>query len=319
MLTPHYIAVDLGATNVRTARCQPDGTFLARHRAPSQPHPAASADEVFIAVCNAIQAVWPANAPIAAIGIGSPGPLDPYQGVIIHAPNIPAWRNFPLRDRLANHFRVPVTLENDANCGALGEWRYGAARGYNHILYLSIGTGIGGGFIMHGQLLRGARGLATELGMLLIDRTRPQLSDGGYLEDLVAGPALLRQARAALAAGQPSLLTTLADSPDQLTGHHLHQAARAADPLALAILTRAGHTLGQALADYLHIFNPDIVVIGGGASALGELLFAPMRAAMQQFTLSPEYWANLPIVPAAHGDDAGLIGALALVADSTTP
>jgi glucokinase len=258
-----------------------------------------------------IESVWPKDEPVTAIGIASPGPLDPYQGVIIAAPNIAGWADLPLRKTLEDHFNVPVILGNDANLAAYGEWCYGAGQNHHHLIYLTVSTGIGGGVIIDDQLLLGVRGLAAELGHVAVQLDGPLCSCGkrGHLEALASGTAIARWVEQELSQGAGSILPH--DQP--ITTKMVAQAAKKGDELAIAALTRSGTYIGKALANYLHIFNPSIVIIGGGVSQSGSLLLEPMRAAMCEQVLSEEYVENLTLTTAALGDEAGLMGALAIV------
>jgi len=171
-----YIAVDLGGTNIRAARGTADGRILARasHRTLAAEGEAA----VIQRIVQAIREVWPEDGNARAIGISAPGPLDPWKGVIIYAPNLPGWRDVPLRDDIMREFHVPTRLGNDANLAALAEYRFGAGRGYDDMIYLTLSTGIGGGVICGGRLLLGAKGFAAELGHMSVDLNGPRCNCG---------------------------------------------------------------------------------------------------------------------------------------------
>jgi glucokinase len=257
-----------------------------------------------------LASLWPRDGQVKAIGVAAPGPIDTDKGIIYSAPNIPGWENLPLRSILEERFQVPVRLGNDANMAALGEWKYGAGRGHNDLLYFTISTGIGGGVISANRLLVGAWGLAAELGHVTIDPNGPVCGCGcrGHLEAYSSGTAIARYVASELADGVPSSLPT---SPAPTT-IEIAAAARNGDELALAAFNRAGYYLGLGVANYLHIFNPSIIIFGGGVSRSEGLLFNPMRAALKDQVLSPAYLDRLVISQAALGDDAGLLGALAL-------
>jgi glucokinase len=302
------IAVDVGGTQIRAAvypRNQMRPSLLNRI---STRNARATPLERLIQL---IESVWPKDEPVTAIGIASPGPLDPYRGVIIAAPNIAGWVDLPLQKTLEDHFNVPVILGNDANLAAYGEWCYGAGQNHHHLIYLTVSTGIGGGVIIDDQLLLGVRGLAAELGHVAVQPDGPLCSCGkrGHLEALASGTAIARWVEQELSQGAGSILPH--DQP--ITTKMVAQAAKKGDELAIAALTRSGTIIGKALANYLHIFNPSIVIIGGGVSQSGSLLLEPMRAAMCEQVLSEEYVENLTLTTAALGDEAGLMGALAIV------
>ncbi len=253
---------------------------------------------------------------VCGIGIAAPGPINPQVGIIYSAPNIPGWEQLPLAQILQERFNVPTRLGNDANLAALGEWRYGAGKGHHHLLYLTISTGIGGGVICDDQLLLGHHGLAAELGHVTVLPDGPLCGCGhrGHLEAVASGTAIARYVAEQLAQGVPSSLAEFSNP----TGRDISMAAENGDPLAKASLARAGTFIGYALADYLHIFNPSIIILGGGVSRSGPFLIEPLRTSIAQRIISPEYLHGLVITTAALGDDSGLLGALALAETAGT-
>jgi glucokinase len=230
--------------------------------------------------------------------------------VVLATPNIPEWIDFPITEKLTAHFGVPAYLDNDANLAALGEWKFGAGRGHHNLLYLTISTGIGGGVIINDRLLHGYHGLAAELGHAIVLAGGPVCSCGfkGHLEALAAGPAIVRDVREKLEAGQKSELSGV----DELNAQLIAEAARNGDRLARSAYARAGEYLGIGVASFLHTFDPSIVIFGGGVSQSGPLLFDPFEISLQKHVFNPRYLENLVITTAALGDDAGLLGALAL-------
>ncbi|MDD5370646.1 MAG: ROK family protein [Anaerolineaceae bacterium] len=302
-----YIAVDVGGTHIRVAVYSAHGITSDQTTRIATQQPEETALE---RLQNQISEIWPVNEHVAAIGIAAPGPVDQKHGIIFEAPNIPGWVNLPLRSILEERFGVPVSLGNDANLAALGEWKYGAGQGHHHVLYLTISTGIGGGAICDDRLILGAHGLANELGHVTIDPDGPICSCGrpGHLEALSSGTAIARYVANQLASGAHSIMT-LSTPP---TAYQISQAAQAGDALAQAALDRAGRYLGIGLANFVEVYNPSIVILGGGVSQSGSYLWDAMKTAMQKAVMSPEYLHNLIITPAALGDDAGLLGALAL-------
>jgi len=301
------IEVDIGGTHIRAAAYEPNSiTPSKHHRIRSQ----GLEPGVFDRLVQAIEAVWPVNGDVAAIGLAAPGPLDPHHGVILATPNILEWRNFPLGQKLAERFRVPIHIDNDANLAALGEWKYGAGRGHLDVLYLTISTGIGGGVINNGRLLQGYHGLAAELGHVTVDPNGPLCSCGfrGHIEAFSSGPAIARYVNEQIAAG---MKTTLHAHPN-LSARQVADAALQGDALARAAFERAGEYLGIAVANYLHTFDPSVLIFGGGVSQVGDLLFVPFEKSLRERVFHPRYLENLVITRAALGDDAGLLGALAL-------
>jgi glucokinase len=300
------VAVDIGGTHIRVAVYEPDSIKPIRHE---RTRSLAQEPGVYDRLEQAVEAVWPKEK-VSAIGIASPGPLDPHTGTILATPNIPEWKNFPVAPKLAQHFGVPVHLDNDANMAGLAEWQYGAGKGHENLVYLTISTGIGGGVISHGCLLQGFHGMGAELGHMIIDADGPPCGCGkrGHVESFCSGPSIARYVNEQLHAGQTSTLQT----QPNFSAAQVAEAARAGDVLAISAFARAGHYLGIAVANYLAIFDPSIVIFGGGVSQVGELLFKPFEESLREYTFHPHYLDNLVITKAALGDDAGLLGALAL-------
>ncbi len=303
----YILAVDVGGTQMRVAVYLPETPTPVRvERIPSH-----GADETVLdRLVNLIDRLWPADGPVAAMGVSVAGPTDPHRGIVMTTPNIKEWVNFPLAERLQERFGVPVYLGNDANLAGLAEWQFGAGRGHHNVLYLTISTGIGGGVIVDDRLLIGAQGLAAELGHVVVDssRTAPICGCGfrGHLEAFSSGTAIERYVAAELAAGKPSILS------GHPSARAIAEAARAGDRLARKAFQRAGMYLGIGVANYLHIFNPSILILGGGVSRSGPLLRDPFEASLREHVFHPQYLESLTITYAQLGDDAGLLGALAL-------
>jgi glucokinase len=302
-----YIAVDIGGTQIRAARYPPGS------QTPEQ------LTRVFTKVANhtpleqlfgAIASVWPETDRIAGIGIAAASPVDPFEGLLIKAPNIPGWVNFPLRQHVEKRFQVPVGIGNDANLAALGEWRFGAGRGHHHLIYFTVSTGIGGGVVIDDRLLLGNCGLAAELGHVTVLPDGPLCGCGqrGHLESVASGTSIARWTEQEIQQGKPSILP----AGQSLTAKQIAEVARQGDELAIAAFQRAGYFMGLAIANYLQIFNPTIVIIGGGVSLSGDLLLEPLKKTMQAQVMSSDYLANLTLTTASLGDSVGLMGALAL-------
>ena len=300
------VAVDIGGTHIRAATYEPDKIVpLYHHRTRSHGTEAG----VFDRLVSTIESVWQPGR-VHAIGIASPGPLDPYTGTILDTPNIPEWENFPVGPKLSEHFGVPVYLDNDANMAGLAEWQYGAGKGHDDLVYLTISTGIGGGVITGGRLLQGYRGMGAELGHVIVDADGPLCGCGkrGHVESFSSGPAIARYVCEQIRAGQESSL----QSQPNPSAVQVAEAARQGDALAIAAFARAGFYLGIAVANYLAIFDPSILIFGGGVSQAEDLLFKPFRKSLEEHVFHPHYLDNLVLTRAALGDDAGLLGALAL-------
>lgn len=302
-----YIAVDVGGTHIRAASYDKTSLEPIKHsRIKTQQEEISTFDRLV----TLISSVYPESQPVTSIAVAAPGPVDPLMGMILSTPNIPGWKNFPLKNCLMNKFDVPVFLGNDANLAALGEWKYGAARGHHDVIYLTISTGIGSGIISNDNLILGSRGLGAELGHVTILPNGPICSCGkrGHLEAIASGPAIARWFEEQITLGEKtSLSTKTAPTAKDIAG-----AAKSGDRLSIAALERAATYIGNAVADFLHIFNPTIVIFGGGVSNAGSLLLNPITQAVHTRVMDPEYVQSLILTTAALGDDAGLMGALAL-------
>ncbi len=309
------LAVDLGGTNLRAAVVASDGGLSHRQAisTPSEGGPTAVIEQMALLITDvAAVAALPPSAPV---GVTAPGPLNPRTGVVHFTPNLPDWRDVPLRDLLAAASKRPVAIGNDGNCAALGEARFGVGKGFDDLVYLALGTGVGGGVISRGQLIDGAHGLGAELGHVVVALDGPRCSCGaiGCLEAFVGGWAIAREGRlVASTADGAAILNEAGDQP--ITAGVVAAAAREGDPAATAILLRAGRALGAAMGAFVNIFNPALVVVGGGVAALGELLLQPARAAFPSHCF-PASREQVEIVLSSLGDDTGLYGAAAIALD----
>ena len=299
------IALDIGGTHMRAAVFpENQDKPLLQKRIKTYAEGERSLDRLMAL----IREITPENQAIQSIGIAVPGPIDPEKSVILTAPNLSEWVGLPITEMITENFGVPAALGNDANLAVLGEWHFGAGKGHHHLIYLTIGTGIGGGVICNDQLLLGHKGLAGELGHTTILPGGPICSCGqpGHLEAMAAGPGISAYVSNQLQNGRPSSLQ------GNLDAKTISQAAKAGDSLAIEAFNNAGYYLGLGIANMLMTFNPSIVILGGGVSQAGDLLLKPVRETVRQSVLSDHYCQNLIITQAALGDDAGLYGALAL-------
>ncbi len=305
------IAVDLGGTQIRAARYDLDLNLLQRENTLTRAERGLQPTiERMIAY---IRKVMPAGRDdVLGIGISSPGPLNPFTGVIVAPPNLPGWLDVPLRDIIQAEFNLPVYIGNDANVAALAEAAKGAAQGCRHITYITVSTGIGAGIICDGKLLLGREGLAGEFGHIPIVLENGTISS---VELEAAGPAIARRVKRALQGGATSAVSGLVSGElNRIDAKAVGIAAAAGDQLAIEQLAHAGRMLGLGVVSILHLFNPEVIVIGGGVSKTGDLLFAPLRSTVHKRVLDDSYTANLRIERSALGDDVALVGAAALVA-----
>ena len=305
-----YIGIDLGGTRIRAARFTSGLEMQSRSETLTRGEE--GKDAVIGRMVEQARAVWPTDgAQVAGIGISAPGPVNPHKGVIVKPPNLAGWYNVPLPQIIEERTGVPAYLGNDANLAALAETKMGAARGYKDVIFLTISTGIGGGVLVDGKLLIGSEGLAAECGHIILIVEDDRVSS---LEKEAAGPAIARHARAAIEKGAQSIILERAGgSLDHISARIVGDAAKDGDQLALRILERAGKIIGLGIVTFLHVFNPQIVVIGGGvAEGAGDLLFNPLGQAVRQYALDAAYWDHLVIAPAQLGENVSLIGAAAL-------
>ncbi len=305
------IGIDLGGTRLRAARFSTD--FQMQQRVETPTLAVEGLDSVVSRIVAEARAVWPTDGEtVSGVGVSVPGPTNPYTGIVVAPPNLPGWHNVPLADLLQEALHTRVYLGNDANVAALAEAEHGAGQGYDHVIYLTVSTGIGSGIISARRLLLGNVGLAAECGHLIMITEEGRVST---LEKEAAGPAIARQARAALMAGTASAILDHAEGKiEAVTAADVGMAAKAGDALAIKLIERAGRMMGLGIVSLLHTFNPQIIVIGGGvAEGTGDLLLRPMRAAIEQYAIDRSYWESLIIMPAALGENVSLIGAAELV------
>jgi glucokinase len=298
------IAIDIGGTQLRAA-VYPHNSIvpIAVKRAPSL----GMENGVFDRLSALIDSVWP-DEPVEVICAAVPGPLNPYTGIIIETPNIPSWTNYPLAELLSRKYNVPAYIGNDANMAVLGEWLYGAGQGHHDLIYITISTGIGGGVICGDKLIEGVRGMATELGHITVIPDGPVCSCGvkGHLEAVASGPAIAKYVSEQIAFGRKSSL-----GAGPLTARQISEAAGLGDELAKEAFVRAGELIGRATADFLHLFNPSIVIFGGGVTQSGAMLLDPLKDSMRRHVMDKSYLDGLVVTTAKLGDDAGLLGSLA--------
>jgi glucokinase len=254
----------------------------------------------------------------AGIGIGSPGPLDRATGTVINTPNL-GWRNFPLRDLIANAVNLPATLDNDANCATYGEWWLGAGRNVDSLVGFTLGTGIGGGIVLNGEIFHGASDAAGEIGHMTIDANGRKCKCGNYgcLEAYASGPAIALRAVEGIEAGAESLLPALVDGKlEDLTAATVYEGVVLGDPYANDVMRETAKLLGAGVASIINVLNPEMVVIAGGVTRAGEHLFAPLRAEVRRRAFKSAQEA-CQIVSAQLPGTAGLIGAIAVFKKET--
>jgi glucokinase len=315
MKTRYILALDIGGTKLAVALFDTSFNLIGRSRTPT--HADRGPDAVLERLIRISESLMKrhkvrANA-LESVGVGCGGPLDSETGVIYSPPNLPGWDAFPLKEKLENHFSVPAHIDNDANAAALGEQKFGAGRGYRNIFYITASTGIGSGLVLDGRIYRGADYSAGEFGHIVLARRGPKCNCGGRgcLEALSSGTAIARRANREAARAPDSLLAHMRDRNDSLTAKDVVNAMRQGDPFAEKIFLDAAFYLGLGITSAIHLLNPDIVIIGGGLSLTGRLLFDPVRQTVRD-RAQQHLAGHVPIVPAELGKKVGLYGALAV-------
>ena len=313
------LAIDLGGTKIMAAIVSPDGRVISRNYCPTLAVKGTKAviDRLSSAGEGVVTKAGLKFSELAGIVIDAAGALNAEKGVISSSPNLPGWHNVPLRDILADRLGIATYMINDASAAALGEHRFGAGRGLDNLVYLTVSTGIGGGIIIGGKLYTGANGSAGEIGHMIIEADGPQCSCGnsGCLEALASGTAVAAEAVKRIGQGEASSITELAkDASKTITAKTVALAARQGDYLACDVVAKAAYYLGIGLANVVNIFNPEMVIIGGGMSQMGDMLLKPARKVVKQraFRLPAQ---TVRIVRARLGGDAGVIGAAISIFD----
>jgi glucokinase len=311
------IGIDVGGTKIAAGVVDADGRIVARNQRVT---PAQHADQVRDAVTDAVRELRTQHE-VAAIGISAAGFVDAARATVMFAPNL-AWRDEPLRDELEQRTGLPVVVENDANAAAWAESRFGAGRGTRHVLALTVGTGLGGGVVSDGRVLRGEFGAAAEVGhVVMVPGGRPcPCGLAGCLERYASGTALVRRARE-IALDSPvlahELLGRASGHAEAIEGPMVTAAARAGDVAALQVFDEVGAWLGLGVAQLAAVLDPGVVVIGGGVAAAGDILLTPLLDAYTKNLTGRGHRPTARVVSAELGPDAGLVGAADLAAADT--
>src|SRR4030042_1645041 len=313
------LTVDLGGTKIMTAVVLPDGRLWSQNYCLTMADrgPEVLIDRVLSAVNGVMAQARLRTSELIGLGVAAAGILDTKKGVVTTSPNLPHWHNVQLRDILAEKLGIVTYIINDANAAAVGEHRFGVGRGFTNMIYLTVSTGIGGGIIVDGELYSGTDGCAGELGHMTVEVDGPRCHCGnfGCLEALASGWAVVREAVKRINQGEKSSIIELVDGRlEDITAEKVAMAARQGDRLAADIVREAANYLGVGLANLVNIFNPELIVIGGGLSKMGDMLLKPARKVVKEraFKLPTR---TVRIVRARLGSSAGIIGAAAYVFD----
>jgi len=314
------LGVDIGGTKVAAGLVSREGQILKQIREPMQA--SGTAELALRAVTVAIDSLSAAAQEYGGfdgIGICAPGPLDPRAGIILNPPNLTAWRDYPLQEKIASIYHLPVKLDNDGNAAALAEARWGAARGYKFVFYATIGTGIGTGIVFDGRIYHGKTGSAGEGGHMSIDPHGPLCGCGklGCIEAFAAGPYIAARARTKLTAAgaEPSLMLNLANGNlSAVTSEIVGKAYAAGDIAAREVLEETVELLTVWLGNIVDLLDPDVLVLGGGVTAMLKPFFGHIRQRLPRWCVNPHV-ADIPLLMAHYGADAGIAGGAALCLD----
>lgn len=317
------LGVDIGGTKVAAGLVDAEGNILFHTRVPMPAR--GSAAEGFAAVQSAIEAVFASDpetrSSLTGIGICAPGPLDPISGVILNPPNVPCWRNFPLAAEVQRVFGFSAQVDNDGNAAALAEAIWGAGVGYRNVFYATLGTGIGTGIVFDRKIYHGRTGSAAEGGHVTIDYNGPKCGCGkrGCIEALCSGPAIARRAKERLVESQRTgspgtgskMLALAGGNVNDVTAEILAEAFRQGDPLAANVLRETADFLAIWAGNVIDLLEPDVFIFGGGVAQLMSGFFGRIREQLANWCVNQRF-AEIPLVLAKYGSDAGIAGAAAL-------
>ncbi len=304
----YSIGIDIGGTKIAGALVDETGAIVRETRVPTPVEDRSALVDAVVEVVNDLKT----GHEVLGAGVAMAGFIDAAQSSVIYGTNF-GWKNYPLKTEIEAKLDIPVIIENDANAAAWAEYRFGAGQGHQHMVMLTLGTGVGGAVIVDGRMLRGGFGVAGELGHMRVVPNGVECGCGqfGCIESYASGTALVRTARELVASGDPAgaRLAELAASAGELTGVQVYEAIVEGDPGARKLLADVGSWTGQAIASLSAILDPEIVVIGGGVSAAGELLLGSIREAYRKHMPAAGFRPELKIVTAEFVNDAGVVGA----------
>ncbi len=310
MENKYVIGIDLGGTKICGAVANLKGDIVSKYTVPTMAEQGEEAvlERIITVIEKVITQSKVSKNKILSIGIGSPGPLDAKEGKIITTPNLP-FKNFNIVKPLKDKFNIDVYLDNDANAAAIGEYAFGAGKGTSNMVFITVSTGIGGGAILNGKIYRGNTCNALEIGHMTLEKDGPRCNCGNYgcAEALASGTAIARIAKDQVEKGEK---TSLADY-EKITAYEVFKEAKKGDDIASKVLNRVLNYLGICVANIITSFDPEMVIIGGGVSKGGEIVFNKVKEVVKERCFKA-MWENTKIVPAALGTDAGVVGAVAL-------
>ncbi len=311
----YNIGVDVGGTNVKVALVDKSGSIVYSDTVPTRAEMGYeyTISNIITAIRNLMKESKTNKDMIDGIGFGFPGQIDCDNGIVRLAPNIPGWVNIPIADIVSKEFEIPVKVDNDVRCAALAELNYGAGKGANNLICITVGTGIGSGLIVNGKLVRGASNAAGEIGHIKLQMEGGPIcgcGDTGCLEAFASGPAIVAMAEEYIRGGKSTKYRELAN-PD-ITPYIVAEAAKQGDVVAKKIFEIIGNYIGIGLSSVVNLLNPEKIVIGGGVADAGDLLFIPIKETLKKRTM-PIQGSAVEVVHAELGNTAGVIGASLLI------
>lgn len=318
MTAAHYAGIDLGGTKILTLITDAAGNVRGSARAATLARQ--GPDAVIARIADTVrEAAAEAGVDVAAIaggGVSAPGPIDTAEGIITDPPNLPGWHNVPLAAELRERLGFRCVLENDANCAAVGEHNFGGGRGYRHMVYVTISTGIGGGIIIDNALYAGASGAAGEVGHIGVSVEGPKCGAGhtGCLEAFASGTAIAARAREMIAAGGLPRTARIGEHDPPVTAKTVYLAAQQGEAEAAALIESAGRYLGIGLASIINVFNPQALVIGGGLTNMGDAILGPAVAVARERAFGQSLM-DVRIIEAELGERGAALGAIAVARD----
>jgi glucokinase len=315
------LGIDLGGTKILTAVIGAQGKIVSRDQSvtPAEKGQDAVIHSILESVNRALHQAGIDSSDLIAVSVGAPGLSNPETGILFTSPNLPGWRDVPLRDIIEKRLNKKTFLINDANAAALGEFNFGAGKGARHFIFITVSTGIGGGIIIDGNVYSGFSGTAGEIGHMTIDDEGPLCNCGnrGCWEALASGTALADEAIRQIQGGaRTTILGYAGNAIEKVTAKVIHRAAEEGDELANRLIARTGYYVGVGLANLINIFNPELIVIGGGLANMGKRLLEPAFEEAEKRSFKESYRA-VRFAPAALGKNSGVLGAAAFAHKAT--
>lgn len=312
----YRIGVDIGGTNIKIALVDFDGKIAYSNTVPTRAEMGyeAGVNNIKQAIKDLMQETNQDSKTIEAIGFGLPGQIDYKSGIVKNLPNIPGWVDIPLAKMIEDEFSIPTRLDNDVRCAALGELNFGAGKGCENLICITVGTGIGSGIVLNGKLVRGASNAAGEIGhikMSINDGPLCGCGDFGCFEAYASGPAIVTLAKEYISGGKSAKYKEMA-ADGIITPYIVAQAALQGDSVSIQIFKQIGKIIGVGLTSVVNLLNPEKIIIGGGVADAGDILFKPIRKTIEERAM-PIQANSLKVVPAQLANTAGVIGASLLI------